>query len=521
MADSARDTSVDAVGIDGNDLGKGAGYAAVGAAGPNATFRKGIVIGIISTPGDLIDLFDDAPEEGDGVSSNPFHNRLQNEAWAKKAPRGSILCKELSDVASDKMLIAYPMLQSHIMLPIAVGELVWIFVDGENYYWFGRIAGSNVSEDVNFTHIDRDLETPSQKKSNAKEKKDIQSGAQKRYIGRFNNGAGGDNGGAKNSPEGFDTKTIKLQHPFSKELNEAVPRYTPRPGDTVFQGSNNTCISMGTDRGWAKDDADFSKSNAHEKPYKRTGSIDIVAGRGRGDDPGGEIQASNEKSEGEEPTRTGMRLMTTEFGEIETNKLMKQNEESVNSAEGDPDFHADASRVYVSMSSTIDERLTLSESIPILALEEQPEDVEAAAIAIKSNEIRVVSRHDGSIRIVKEKEEGETGSSIIMMPDGSIHITGEMIFLGKSKEEGGHSAEIEGPYEPGMMQPYIKFSVMKEYLEEVHDAINGFCQTLSTHLCPMNAPSPQINSAASTLKSKMKKASDHIEKLQSTRIFGE
>ena len=176
------------------------------------------------------------------------------------------------------------------------------------------------------------------------------------------------------------------------------------------------------------------------------------------------------------------------------------------------------------MYSPIDERLTLSESIPKLALPDdaQPEDMAAAAVAIKSNEIRVVARHDGSIRIVKEKEEGETGSSIIMLADGSIHITGEKIFLGKTSGEGGQEeVEPPGPYEDGAMNPYVKFSVLEQYLNDVHDAITGFCDTMSGHICPMNAPSPQITSAVSTLKSKMTTAQQNITKIQSTRIFGE
>ena len=458
MAAGRRNVGVDVTSTSTKDLSKGAGYATAEGAPGSPTFTKAIVADIITSPDEFIDLFDDEPEEGDGETENPYHNKIKNLEWAKRAPRGSLLVKELTDGGTNTLVCAYPMFQSHLTLPVSVGEQVWLYVNNEDYYWFGRIAGSNVTEDVNFTHLDRDKEVPLKTKGDAKDKSDKEKGLLKRIIARFNDGAGGDKGGSKNSPKGFDTKTVKTTAQFTRGLFEAVPRFTPRPGDTCLQGSNNTLISLGIDRGWAKGDEDFTKSNAHSVPMNTAGSIDIVAGRGMPLDPEAEFNPSDEENEGTEPTRTQQRTIVTEDGGVENNKLSKQNEESINQAEGDPDFHTDAARIYVSMFSPIDEKLTLSESMPVLALPEdaQPEDMTAPAVAIKSDEIRVVARHDGSIRIVKEKEEGETGASIIMLADGSIHITGEKIFLGKTEGEGGQK-EIEppGPYEDGLMLSLI------------------------------------------------------------------
>lgn len=522
-----RNVGVDVTSTDPKDLAKGAGYAAALSGAADAVFAKAIVLEIITTPDDLIDLFDDQPKEGDADSENPYHQKIQNESAARRAPRGAVIVKMLSDVASPQVLCAYPMMPSHIMFPVAVGELVWIYANGSDFYWLSRVAGSNISEDTNFTHVDRDMETPVAKEADAKDKQDQEKGALKRFIARFNNGLAGITGGATSAPPGFGPKEVKEQAVFTKSFTEAVPRYTPRPGDLVLQGSNNTLISFSTDRGWSKKDEDFSRSNAHQEVELGTGTIDIVAGRGRITNTEEEFVPSDEESEGTKPTRTGFRTIIADDGSIENNKLSKQNEETINQAEGDPDFYTDASRIYVSMHAKIDERLTLSESIPVLALETQPEDMTAPAVAIKSNEIRVVARHDGSIRIVKEKgdpskdEDEGLGASIIMLPDGTIHITGEQIFLGKSKEEGGHE-ETEGPYTPGSMQPYIKFSVMKEYLEELHANIDKFCQTTLTHTTPgYGAPSPQLNKAVGDLKADMAANKAKIEELQSKRIFGE
>tara|TARA_Y100000593_G_scaffold77916_1_gene144432 strand:+ start:6102 stop:7652 length:1551 start_codon:yes stop_codon:yes gene_type:complete len=516
MAKNRRNIGVDTVAVSAKDMDAGASRALSGPSG-SSVFSRAIVIEIITTPNDLIDLFDEEPEEGDAESENPFHNKIKNTESAKKAPRGSLIVKELTDNASDTYICAYPFFQSHIMLPAHVGEQVWLFVDGEDYFWLSRIAGSNISEDVNFTHVDRDLQTPIKLGGNAKDKSDQEKGVLKRLIGLFNNGAGGDAGGAKNAPEGADTKSVKLNAIFTREKSEPIPRFTPRPGDLVLQGSNNTLIALSTDRGWNKDAEDFSISNAHEEALDGTGSIDIVAGRGMQEDPSADFIPSDEESEGTEPTRTGFRTIVDELGGVENNKLAKQNEESINFAEGDPDFHLDASRVFVSMNSKVDERLTIAAELPVLA-EGDLEDKEDASVVLKTNELRIIARENGSVRIVKEKGEEGLGASIIIQPDGTIHVTGEKIFIGKS---GGEDGKNEGPG-PGGMQPYIKFSVMKEYLEELHASIDKFCQTTLTHTTPgYGAPSPQLNQAVGDLKADMAANKPKIDQLQSERIFGE
>ena len=471
----------------------------------DGTFLKALVVEVLADPHALID---DLKEE-----ESVYKEKITNEPAAKQAPRGSLLVKILTEGASETISCAYPFFQSHIMLPVHVGEQVWIHKDGDTLYWLSRISGAMPLEDVNFTHKDRDLETPAEKQGDAKEKSDEEQGLVNKLIARFNNGAGGDTDGIPNAPEGFDTKTLLSNTKFDQNQRESVPRYTPRPGDLVLQGSNNTLIAFSTDRGWSKEDEDFKSSNYNAGIQEKRGTIDIVVGRGHSEES---VNPSTEKEAGDEPTRTSPRLIANDLDGVETDKISSLNGLDPNRAEGDPDFHTDLSRLYVSMNSPIDQKLSLSAETPILATGEQ-ENKENASIAIKSNEIRIVSREDGSIRVVKEKGETETGASIIMNPDGTIHITGEKIFIGKSKEEGGIGT---GPAE-GEMQPYIKFSVMKEYLESMHRSLDSFCKMVGNHICPMNAPSPQITAAANKLKSELAQHKKKIDELQSERIFGE
>ena len=482
------------------------------------TFEKSIAIAVIADPETSLAKIDADPK---------LKKKVKNYVDLKKAPRGSLIVKALADKVGTSYTVAFPFFQSHLMLPVSIGEAVWTITLGGRVYWFSRIAGSAISEDVNHTHVDRDMSTPVEKNPNAKDKDDKVKGKIKNFIGKFLPG-----GSEKSGREGTKDAGAQPQNIFKEPiLNgpqlEVVPRFTPKAGDLVLQGSHNTLISLGTDRGWNKLEETFKESNANDPWEEMRGTIDLVVGRGSPDKDAEEIKPTTEKDKGTDPTRTVAPQVVTELGTKEANKQSKINETKGNPVEGDPDFHTDLSRIYISMKSPIDERLTLSEQSPVLAGSVPLEDQEDACIALKTNQIRIVAREEGSIRIVKEGDpeagsDDTTRASFIIQPDGSIHLVGQQIFLGKSKDEGGHPDNISGPFEPGAMQPYILFSVMKEYLEAIHKSIDGFCQTLSTHTTPgYGSPSPQINQAAAKLKSDMKKHQEFIDKLASQRIFGE
>ena len=412
------------------------------------------------------------------------------------------------------------------MLPASVGETVWILQAGGLRYWFSRVAGSAISEDVNHTHVDRDLITPTENKDTAKDKDEKAKGKKKNIIGTFLSGLG--NLVKRENTTQEDAKpTTLLEAPVYKPTqHEAIPRFKPQAGDLVLQGSHNTLISLSTDRGWTKEDEDFSVSNSNQEWQPGRGTIDIVVGRGALPKDADEVQPTTADEKGTDPPRTGARLMKNILGVLESDKTSNLNDVESNKTEGDPDFYTDLSRVYVSMNSPIDQKLTLSEQSPVLAGTVPLEDKEGPAVAVKSNEIRIVAREEGSIRIIKEgdpeADEG-TRACVIIQPDGSIHLVGEKIFLGKSIEEGGHE-EVDPQYElaDDKMNPYVLFSVLEKYLTEVHEHIEGFCNTVQTHQTPgYGAPSPQLNQAAVELKSKMAATKKQIELLASKRIFGE
>ena len=77
-----RNVGVDVTSTSTKDLSKGAGYATAEGGAGSATFTKAVVADVITSPDDLIDLFDEEPEEGDGETDNPFRGKIKNEEWA-------------------------------------------------------------------------------------------------------------------------------------------------------------------------------------------------------------------------------------------------------------------------------------------------------------------------------------------------------------------------------------------------------------------------------------------------------
>ena len=95
-------------------------------------------------------------------------------------------------------------------------------------------------------------------------------------------------------------------------------------------------------------------------------------------------------------------------------------------------------------------------------------------------------------------------------------------FAGRHPDDGGNPGETEGPGE-GQSQPYVRYSDLEKLWQDWMDEMSTFCDTLLKHTTPgFGAPSPQILTAATQLKSKISGTlKKQIETVQSERIFGE
>ena len=396
----------------------------------------------------VVDTLDNLSLRDDEYLQN-LREMISNPEDLEKAPRNSIVAK-LSGLGRGRTpapsIVCFPFFSSHIALPLKAGEQVWILFETPQEpetrgWWLTRIHEPLHAEDPNYTHGDRRKDPTNPEDA---EMLDIDGEPMEQKNPSFHNG-----------PDRFEldqSEFTLLQRPqfevIVKQTIEAndfviepVPRFTKRPGDLVLQGSHNTAIVLGTRRGYNEEDTpDNTKSNAHlEEPLlPGLGAIDIVTGRGRIDPEEAEgLSGKDDPNTGATPERTEPQVAMNSRESFETNKNpnMLDEEKSnfrVNVPEGDPDFFMDASRVYLTMKSEGDADLNLK--YPDFADSDGVTDEKPYAM-VKSDEVRIVGRQEGSVRIVKEGAVGDDQCVIVMKADGTVVIDAKKIIIGDGRDD--------------------------------------------------------------------------------------
>ena len=485
-------------------------------------FEQAIVVDVLISMSTLGSFVDKAKRAGAAINNVSF--LVPNTLIARRITDGA-------DSRGTSSVVLYPFFSSHVMMPIKPGETVWVIFgssDKTSGYWLSRVHGSFVAENINFTHNDR---------SKIEAQGTLTTGQK---IGAIPN----DKTNATDFPSvslSPDPETdqfleiIELASSMPNVMLEPVPLINKRPGDLVIQGSNNATLILGMDRGHSvlSQVSTSDSSNALSSPSSKSGTIDIVAGRSRW------ISDSVETTEG---ARTVPPVFLNDFysrsepdseksGFYEPVRDFERKKSSQNFVEGDPDFLDDASRLYVSMKTNADSNFYLVDVSPSLfSTGEAPANVDnSAAIVAKSDEIRLIARKSidnnitGSIRIIKEGDRADDLSSILMLDDGTVQISGKAIYFGRHKnDEGAGDGPSDESIAPGASQPYVKYEQLRELLTEAFTNVQTFCNSLLSHKTPgYGAPSVEIIDAATKLNNDMQSRISDIPNVMSKRIFGE
>jgi len=522
-----------------------------GGSGGSKSLYKGVIVEFLNDPSKYTDASLQEKYgivEGVELSEEEQLKKVANPDMLLGAPRNSCIIRIVSNGADKQSgpVVAYPFFPPHFCFPAKPGEQVWIMAEdsaslSKMPYWLCRIPESNFVDDVNYTHSDRKNITKSELSTS--EKLEAQSTTNENTIPTFPNGDDKSASDVSLRTEG-DVKELPFEEQdnsydvlvsnsesYSDFQPEIVPRLTKRPGDTVLQGSNNTAIILGEDRGWVYGESATSAENSNAVKSESKdfcGTIDLVAGRGR-------FLPSTETTKssiGENPSETAPRLIANErldgVSYIENDKNPEANDLSLYPPEGDPDLTRDSSRAYISMKTNGDKNFGISQESQTMAtgIDSSIEDVDDSPyVVLKSDEVRIIARKDnensinGSIRIVKQGSTSDDLATVVLLPDGTIQISGNKIYLGRSTTDGGAGG---GPG-AGESQPYVKYQDLENLWSAFMDEMSAFCDKVLTHTTPgYGAPSIQLNDAATALKSAIEAThKPDIATVKSERIFGE
>jgi hypothetical protein len=301
-------------------------------------------------------------------------------------------------------------------MPVKAGEKIWVIYEtvdrdqSSRGYWVCRIKSDLKVDDPNYTHNDRQFlykSVPAEKGALAAAEgtSDFDSS----IVFGFLAGSSGD--ASENTLQGkdpYDEIVVGSESYVNQFSGEAVPRFSPRMGDLVLEGSNNTLICLGQDRRpLAGTSVDESEGDDIGSLRTGLGTIDIVVGRGQ------------EEDTAIEPVSVERSTESTTFSYEEGNKFLEFDDVgTTNLLEGDLDFASDLSRVYISMDTNGDENFGLE----FTDTSASPQVAESPYVIAKSTEIRLVSREGGSIRMMKEGSSDQ--AEICITADGKIVIEG-------------------------------------------------------------------------------------------------
>jgi len=235
-----------------------------------SSFSTAIVADVISNPAEYLKtkLFNDELLR-DAMMNDASGKGVYNSEIIDFIPRNTILAypQDRAKISENRNPTVFlPFFPPHLCFPVKPGEHVWIFYDIVNEqkigYWMCRKSGYRQIDDVNFTAMSRWISRQEQNQI---------------YNNNLDNEPGKETyldvlaySFLKSTLEPIDpSKTADESIAYRREfIGEPVPRYTKKCGDLVLQGSNNTLISLGTDRSYLDPDV-----NDKSPYYGDTGSV--------------------------------------------------------------------------------------------------------------------------------------------------------------------------------------------------------------------------------------------------------
>lgn len=466
----------------------------------------------------VVDVLFDPEKQLSEIQEKFSESNLKNPSDLQLAPKNSILARIISlaeDRRDNSPYVVYPFF-SHIHQPVKPGEHVWVLFENPAAevslgYWLSRIVDTRDIDDPNYTHADRKF-APGRNPSTID---------RLREAGKFSVSAQDEQDtksgpGFPNGTDLSDSLTLAglgdYEEIFSKSSAnriisyEPVPRYVKRPSDWVAEGSNNSLFVLGEDRtGSASRGLKVEGKPEADKP-KSSGMFDLVVGRGLGEQ--GRIPNADET-----PVATQPSVVVNTRGFQETNKDLSKNAKP-NPNEGNPDFEYDATRIYGAMDTSVD--TNFGKPLPKLNEGIEPTQyITGPALVTKSNNIRIIARQNGAVRIIKEGEEDSSRAVVLIEADGTIMIDGPKIIIGSGIEQ-DHGAGNQvflgrDATESAVLGDTLK-QLLNDYSADIKSSLANFTSALNgANVGNLGGPIPGITAAVPILDNQINAATQKFQ----------
>lgn len=453
-------------------------------------------------------------------------------------PIGTIICRNLSS-RENECIVCLPMFSSHVSLPVKRGEIIWFFTNNDKTflsevedsapllsirnYWLSRKIGLKPSEDLNYTHFQRDAIVSNETLENS-----IFTLPDYESVPLFSS--------LYRSLLSSSSQTYRNAKNDNDFYPNAIPRWYSKPHELTLQGSNNSLINL-------------TNSKCLSSEHFNKGAIDIVAGRHTIDEYFqknknnsvliNEIPSNNEEEISLTLSKNSfLKIKNTEndLENLKNQKLYLDSEVDYidETSEGKANFYNDASRLYITEFDNLDSNYydpswmldqsvleisyeeNISEPINIISISGDKDiddntkvspfinkNIKRSSISLsedflpsvllKSNDIRIIARKNyqksedeilrsGSIRLVKESDEYQNYSHICMENDGQIVIDGKSIMLGNFNKEfdkflnssskdlddmHGNGSSVLIGYDENLSEPLVLGNSLQNILKEL------------------------------------------------------
>ena len=200
------------------------------------------------------------------------------ENFYNNLPPGTVFAYTY-EISQPKIIFCFPLHSLHFSLPVKPGEFVWYFSNNETFssesifdsiqnYWVSKICGSALSEDVNYSILERDylIIDENLNKENVSYNQSTFSGIQEDNADRnlkesFMNipDYGKNENFSTLYPDVFSSSEVFSLNNSDSFSIRPIPRYFSKKHEVSIQGSNNSLLNL-----------------TNEKEF---GSIDLVSGR--------------------------------------------------------------------------------------------------------------------------------------------------------------------------------------------------------------------------------------------------